>query len=124
MKLDLRNSWLWLKFCKVKQNIYVCVWERERERALLYGERDCIYGTYVLGLWSFTFVSVCSNMFLCFGLLCLFRHYVGKICSICSNAIGCHVSFDLCLGICSLSYVFILWPVFSLCSKVLQFEIT
>ena len=101
--------------------ICMCVAERERERerereSTTYMElMTYVYGPSLLS----RFVPTCS-----YGLLCLFRHYVGKICSICSNAIGCHVSFDLCLGICSLSYVFILWPVFSLCSKVLQFEIT
>ena len=106
MKLDLRNGWLWLKFCRVKQNIYVCVWQRERERER---EREhCIYGTYDLGLWSFTFVSVCSNMFLCFGLLCLFRHYVRKICSICSNVISYHVSFNSSIFRLVSQYLFII----------------
>ena len=104
----------------------MCVWQRERERereSTAYMGKEIAYMelmTLVCGPSLLSrFVPTCS-----YGLLCLFRHYVGKICSICSNAIGCHVSFDLCLGICSLSYVFILWPVFSLCSKVLQFEIT
>lgn len=102
--------------------MWVCVREREREHCI-YGERDCIYGAYDLALWFFTFISVCSNMFLCFGLLCLFRHYVGKICSACSDAIGCHVSFDLCLCICHY-HLFLFCGQFSpLYSKVLWFEI-
>ena len=36
---------MWLKFCRAKQNIYVCVCvrerEREREREMHNGERDC-----------------------------------------------------------------------------------
>ena len=78
--------------------MYVCVGEREREReSTAYMGKEIAYMelmTLVCGPSLLSrFVPTCS-----YGLLCLFRHYVGKICSICSNAIGCHVSFDLCLG--------------------------
>ena len=104
--------------------MYVRGTEREREREhYIYGERDCIYGIYDLGLWSST---------------------LSRFVPTCSYALACNVYLDIMLErfvpyvlmLSAVTYlstyvsVFVHYHMFlfggqfsSLCPNVLQFEI-